>query len=513
MNKTTFAKSWKDATLFPYELTLILENISLTDLQFRSATGDLTLTGDLDLKKTIDSAESNVANVAKSAIHQIENYVESLDFEHLPALPTLNLSLNLDTVNALPDAQVHLEFDDLELYLDLDIQLSEQSTYTYPLFRTESPEGISVVGLEVGVVFGVDLVLIADEEVDIGTGIHIKLDDGVAFDLAMFSSNVSDVTIPGGSFEFLPVTITGKGALHAALSLSVGLGVEIGDSDFPSEFSSGVETNVFAYVADFGVEVDAGHDAGDSINCDLAAELEYTFALGAAAGATVAVDSHTWGPAISTTVPVWYTTLASICAETKATPVASSQITPRAALNRRDDLDDLFGSPTTTTSTYTIVNCLSQGVVNCPVNLQTTSTATSVVSVQSGSSTAAVNTITSAIPFGTNVHKLAATSGAPTSYVPFATGGSRILDGTTDGTSNKLIIGLCIGLGVPFLAVVFIGFCFYIRKRKRYTLVERKTEVYEQDGQDGQYGPPAAYDSPGTHVRMGSIPRKPVGQY
>jgi hypothetical protein len=157
--------------------------------------GDLTLTGDFDFKKTIDSAENDVANVAKSAFHQLENYVESLDSEGLHALPTLNLSLNLDAVSALPDAQVHLEFDDVELYLDLDIQLSEQSTYTYPLFRTESPVGISVPGLDVGVVFGVDLVLIADEEVDIGTGIHIKLDDGVAFDLAMFSSNVSDVTM------------------------------------------------------------------------------------------------------------------------------------------------------------------------------------------------------------------------------------------------------------------------------------------------------------------------------
>jgi hypothetical protein len=157
-----------------------------------TATGDLTLTGDFNLHKVIDGVEGDVKNVAKEAVDQLEDYIEDMNFH---SLPTLNLSLNLDDLTALPDAQVHFEFDDLELYLGLDIQLSSQSTYTYPLFRSETEVGFSVPGLEVGAVFGVDLVLIADSEVDIGTGIHIKLDDGVGFDLAMFSSNVSDMTM------------------------------------------------------------------------------------------------------------------------------------------------------------------------------------------------------------------------------------------------------------------------------------------------------------------------------
>lgn len=35
MNRTFLSKSWKDASLFPYGLTLILEDMSLTTLQCR----------------------------------------------------------------------------------------------------------------------------------------------------------------------------------------------------------------------------------------------------------------------------------------------------------------------------------------------------------------------------------------------------------------------------------------------------------------------------------------------
>lgn len=269
------------------------------------------------------------------------------------------------------------------------------------------------------------------------------------------------------------------------MSLKATLGVKMdppSDSAYDFVFSAGIETDVFAYVADFLLQVNGSATDTGKDDCDLAAVAEYTFAVGAAAGATIAIDkSHSWGPSPDTTIPVWYTTLASLCATTKtATPAAASVITARAELDQQDSSSL---TTTTSTTTYQIVNCMSSGRINCPINLQNTTTqqavVTSVLAVESGSTvtlpTNGVSALVTGIPFGSKSHRLDAISGTPTSYVPpppptsthaaassTSTGnnagsGSGIVGGKTNGTNDKLIIGLSVGLGVPFLAAVLAG--------------------------------------------------------
>lgn len=247
------------------------------------------------------------------------------------------------------------------------------------------------------------------------------------------------------------------------MSLQTSVGFEFASNDLSvlPGYSAGVSADIFAYVADFMMGVQGSSAAKDG-DCELAALAEYTLAVGAAAGATVAVDAYSWGPSPNTTIPVWYTTLASVCAETKSTAPAS-QITDSAHLQRRDDL---ITTSVTTEETYTIVRCMSSGFANCPVNLQNTtsyeSTLTSIVTVESGvDPTFPVRTyasVTSAIPFGTNVKRLSSTAGAPSSYTPSATSSEEnTLDDVAHGTNKKLIIGLCVGLGLPFLALLIVG--------------------------------------------------------
>lgn len=121
--------------------------------------------------------------------------IATFNIDDISAWPTLNVSLQLDDLSGLPDAQIHFEFDDLELYLDLDIVLSVGASYTLPLYTSETPYGISLDGFSLGAVFTVDLILIAEADIDIGSGIHIKFDDGLSFDLDMFSSNVSTMNL------------------------------------------------------------------------------------------------------------------------------------------------------------------------------------------------------------------------------------------------------------------------------------------------------------------------------
>lgn len=293
----------------------------------------------------------------------------------------------------------------------------------------------------------------------------------------------SHIHSPGGAYEFLPVTISGEGSIQALLSLKASLGVAVDTPDtsaYTFEFNAGIESDVFAYVADFLMQVN-GSTVADDDDCELAAVAEYTFAVGAAAGATLAVDqSYSWGPSPDTTIPVWYTTLASICAATKTvTSTAASVITARAELGQRGSSSL---TTTTLTTTYQIVNCMSAGLINCPVNLQNTTTyqavVTSTLAVESGSTvtlpTNGVSALVTSIPFGLKSHRLDAISGTPTSYVPPPPSTSTSVtasttstgtpvgvgsdsNGKTGGPNDKLIIGLSVGLGVPFLAAVLAG--------------------------------------------------------
>jgi hypothetical protein len=229
-------------------------------------------------------------------------------------------------------------------------------------------------------------------------------------------------------------------------------------------FSTGLEGGIWADVAQFTTNVTA---ASDSSICELHVVEEYSMLLGANAGATLAIGEHTWGPTPSTQVPIWYTTLTSACAVSGSATAAASAV---ATIIARDDLTT---KTTITKVTYTATVCLSTGLVNCPVSLQSTSkntvTKTLITAVPSGSDATfpatTQNTVASTIAFGANVRKLTATSGSPVSYVPTASGPSAtpssatsdVINGETKGVSNKVIIGVSVGVGLPVLIAIIAG--------------------------------------------------------
>jgi hypothetical protein len=236
--------------------------------------------------------------------------------------------------------------------------------------------------------------------------------------------------------------------------------------DVSLSFSAGLEAGVWVDVAQFVTNVTAA-PAGSDNDCELRVIEGYTLLLGANAGATLELDGHTWGPAPNTQVPLFFTTLATACAVTGTASAAATgaMITARAA--------DVSSTTTSTevTYTYTATQCLSTGLINCPVSLQSTSrntvTKTLVTVVPSGSKatfvTATPGTSVSAIAFGKNINAISSTSGSPVSFVPptsspTATGIVGVLDGKTRGVSNKLIIGVSVGVGVPVLIGVIAGF-------------------------------------------------------
>lgn len=172
------------------------------------ASAELTIDGEFDagelLDNTINSVSTAVRNftdgfkgklteAVKNATNSfnISDGIDSSDFEW----PTFDLEfdLNVPTIDA---ANLHFEFDGMELYLEIGTVLSAGATYEITLFATQTPVGMTIgPNLMLGAVLTVDLILAVEGAIDISSGFHVKLDDGVAIDLPLFGNEVADMTV------------------------------------------------------------------------------------------------------------------------------------------------------------------------------------------------------------------------------------------------------------------------------------------------------------------------------
>ncbi|KAI1503978.1 hypothetical protein F5X99DRAFT_406355 [Biscogniauxia marginata] len=494
-NSTSLQKSWNDAKLFSFQGEVTNgENVSVnagaditctTCYLNGAATVEFSVDGQFDAAQAIQNFTSEVGeeikNVTEAAIDYVgdyfsnvfDNLADGIDLDDFD-FPTLNYSFNIDLPD-IPECRLQFQFDEMELYMMIDTVLSAGATYSISLYSSNSPIGLSVSSdMFIGVIFAVDLILSAEAEIDISSGLHIKVDDGLALDIPLFSQNVSDITFNGGSFEFLPVTAESAGGLiKAVLRLGLHAGLEVSTPTVPipslgfvTRASAGIEVGVFADLAEFATNITVAPD-GDDEDCALRVQQTYQLGLGAAAGATLAIGLQTWGPAPATQIPIWYTTLADICATsaTRTSTVTTPTITARAD-------EDLSTTTLTQKMTFTGVGCSSPGLVNCPISLQVTtkitSTSTIVTAVPSGSEVtfpaAVQTTVSSMVPFGTNVKSITATTGSPTSFVPpppTASGQNGVSEdtplGQVGGVDTRVIIGVSVGLGVPAVAGIIAG--------------------------------------------------------
>lgn len=128
------------------------------------------------------------------------------------------------------------------------------------------------------------------------------------------------------------------------------------------------------------------------------------------------------------------------------------------------------GMVTTSTvieTTYTAQACASTELVNCPASLQMlsrtsekTTLTTTIPSGQTATWQTAPATLVTPISFGKDAKTLTGSSGKPVSFVPRETqksGIAGVLDGQTGGVSNKVIVGVSVGAGVPVLSGVALG--------------------------------------------------------
>jgi hypothetical protein len=242
--------------------------------------------------------------------------------------------------------------------------------------------------------------------------------------------------------------------------------IELFDIELPL-VSGGIEVGVFANVAEFTTNVTFAEEE----ECKLQVVQSYQLALGAVAGATIEIGSNQWGPVAETSVPIFYTEIASLCAIQKTATTATPIVTATAAAEKRQELTT---TTLETTITYTGVSCISTGLVNCPVALQNTTqsteTRTLITAIPSSSEiefpASVLTSVTKAVAFGINAVQLPKSTGSPVSYIPPPpqstetdkpddNGGS--LSGEVGGVNKKLIVGVSVGVGVPVIIALIAG--------------------------------------------------------
>lgn len=144
-----------------------------------------------EVRNITESVDDYFLNYTLGVIDNFEDGIDLSDF----AMPTINYTFDID-VPTIPECKLRFQFDDMEIYMMVDTVLSLGATYQLNLYSSTTPLGISLTkDLEVGIIFSVDLILSVEGQIDISSGFHLKLDDGVAIEIALFGDDISNIIL------------------------------------------------------------------------------------------------------------------------------------------------------------------------------------------------------------------------------------------------------------------------------------------------------------------------------
>lgn len=183
------------------------------------AFAELNIESDLDFSQivnnTINDVRSQIVDLANETKKQIEvfidenfdsladlttylsetsdNFEDGIDVgDFLPPIKDISYDLNITTI---PNATLSFRFEDLDVYLELETVLDASATYTLPLFHSQTVAGISIGDTRIGATFTVDLILSVEGSLNMTSGLHIKVDDTVSLDIALFGDEVSGIDL------------------------------------------------------------------------------------------------------------------------------------------------------------------------------------------------------------------------------------------------------------------------------------------------------------------------------
>lgn len=144
-----------------------------------------------NLDKSFNDFADDLLGVFKKGFEKVSSELEEAFPLDVLQFPTIDIDFNLPDIDPIPDLTLSFALDDLELYLDLEVTLTAEATYTLPLFRSQSSLGMALPDAYAGAVVAIDLVLTSEAEVELQSGFHLKVDGSILLDIGMFAQNMS----------------------------------------------------------------------------------------------------------------------------------------------------------------------------------------------------------------------------------------------------------------------------------------------------------------------------------
>ncbi|KAI1392839.1 uncharacterized protein F4822DRAFT_142880 [Hypoxylon trugodes] len=320
---------------------------------------------------------------------------------------------DLSDLNPLNDASVSVGFRGVGALVDLSLTTGGNGQFELPLFVTETPLGIAGPGFQIGIVFGVDLVLGITGKVETEGGFQVAIPDGSSFTIPLDPTAANIAKFDGASASLLPLTASAPANVTAALRLRVQAGIELPSSPLlEAKALAGAYINIPEVILgeqfalpppngstcilpanaeiniNAGVFIDVGADVGDLQIADFNPKLSTT--LFSAAASTCFLTA---GQATSTAPAIGTGTGIGGASRTIPCPVALTTETK------------------TTMTSFAITSCAAP-VPNCPASLTQVIVLSQPATVTSSGCPVSVNATTSTAPFANATAPAAGNGGA-----------------------------------------------------------------------------------------------------
>lgn len=87
---------------------------------------------------------------------------------------------------------IRFDLKGVEAMAKLDVKSTGSLVFAINLFTSETPLGLSIPGLKIGIIFSVDLVFVLSDSMDIQGGFYTKLADDAFFQIEIFDGDITD---------------------------------------------------------------------------------------------------------------------------------------------------------------------------------------------------------------------------------------------------------------------------------------------------------------------------------
>ncbi|KAI1774642.1 hypothetical protein F4818DRAFT_68674 [Hypoxylon cercidicola] len=287
---------------------------------------------------------------------------------------------DLSDLNPLNDASLSVGFQGVGALVDVSLTTGANGQFTIPLVVTETPLGITGPGFQVGVVFGVDLVIGITGEVTAEGGFQVAIPDSSSFSIPLDSTVKNVGKFDGVSASLLPLTASAPANVTLALRLRVQAGLELPSSPL---LEAKALAGAFINIPEIILGEQFTTSPTDGSNCLLPASAEININAGVFVdvGAEVAdIQLADFNPTLSTTL---FSAAASTCfitaGQETATATATTTTGAGAAITTGVGATGtgtagvacpvaLTTETVATTSAFTITSCAAP-VANCPASL------------------------------------------------------------------------------------------------------------------------------------------------